>query len=125
MSRSLLCSFSLLSLGSLVLGALGCGGEKVDPRFPPRPEGCAVEVFHDQAPTMATDNIGTVNANCTDLTSDQDCLRTLKDQVCKIGGDVVWGVEPTPTIKNGRKLLNGRAAKSRSAAPAASSAPGS
>jgi hypothetical protein len=99
----------------LVIGAIGlaCGGDKVDARFPPRPEGCTVEVFHDIAPTRPSENIGTVNANCTDLVSDDDCLRTLKDQVCKLGGDIVWGVEPAPVIKNGRKLLSGRAAKAK------------
>lgn len=101
----------VLALSSLAL--LQCGGGAVDPRFPPRAEGCPVEVFHEVAPTRPSDNIGPVSASCTDLVSDDDCLRTLKDQVCKMGGDVVWGVEPAPVVKNGRKTLSGRAAKTK------------
>lgn len=99
---------------AMTLGA--CGGDKVDPRFPPRAEGCDVEVVQEDAPTKPVDNIGTVNASCTDQIGNDECLRTLKDQVCKIGGDVVWGVEPAPVVKaDGKKHLSGRAAKTRAA----------
>jgi len=37
-------------------------------------------------------------------------LRELKDQVCKLGGDVVWGVEPEPEHVDGRWKYHGRAA---------------
>ena len=114
-------SFALLA-APLFVGACG-GGKATDAQFPPRPEGCDVEVFHEDAPTRPTENIGPVSASCTDLVSDQDCLRTLKDQVCKLGGDVVWGVEGSPVVKaDGRKHLSGRAAKSRSAGPGATPA---
>ena len=98
---------------ALIPTALACGASPVDSRFPPRPEGCTVEVFHEIAPTKQTENIGPVRASCTELVSKDDCLRTLQDQVCKLGGDVVWGVEPEPVIRNGRKTLSGRAAKTR------------
>ena len=108
-------TFSVLALlcSACSTTLVHCGGEKVDPRFPPRPEGCAVEVFHAGAPNKPSDNIGTVNASCTDLVSNDDCLRQLKDQVCKIGGDLVWGVETAPVVRDGRKTLSGRAAKAR------------
>lgn len=107
-----------LAVFAAPLFMVACGGGKpTDANFPPRPEGCDVEVFHDEAPTRPTENIGPVNASCTDLVSDQDCLRTLKDQVCKLGGDIVWGVEGSPVVKaDGRKHLSGRAAKSKGAA---------
>jgi hypothetical protein len=106
-----------LLVASVAFPFAACGGEWIDPRFPARPEGCEVDVFHDQAPTVPTDNIGTVRASCTEITSNEDCLRTLKDQVCKLGGDVVWGVEPAPVMEGGKKHLEGRAAKTRSAKP--------
>lgn len=96
---------------------MGCGGAPADARFPARPEGCDVQIVHEDAPNVPTENIGRVSASCTDLTSDDDCYRTLKDQVCKLGGDVVWGVEPAPVIKDGKKRLTGRAAKARSPSP--------
>lgn len=117
MLTRLVAGASLVFAFAFAISACGGGGPKIDPRFPPRPEGCAVDVLHDQAPTTATDNIGSVSASCTDLTSDEECLRTLKDEVCKIGGDVVWGVEPKPVVQAGKKRLNGRAAKTRSAKP--------
>lgn len=79
--------------------------------FDARPAGCDVKVFAD-APPMKTQNIGTVSARCADDTSDDDCVRQLQDEVCKLGGDVVWGVSP-PSMKNGKKRVSGRAAHTR------------
>ena len=62
---------------------------------------------------MRTDNIGPVNASCSADTAREACLRTLMDQVCKLGGDVVWGVADEPETKAGRMLMNGRAAHTR------------
>ena len=59
---------------------------------------------------MMTENIGTVSAVCGDDVKDEDCLRTLKDETCKLGGDVVWGVADKPEMKGGKKRLSGRAA---------------
>ena len=58
-----------------------------------RTEGCDVKVY-PEAPPVVIDNIGPVTATCGLDVSDQDCLRTLQDQACKLGGDVAWGVEP-------------------------------
>lgn len=103
---------------ALVLVASACGAEAKPPgRYPPQKEGCEVAVFAD-TPTTPTDNIGTVNAVCGDDVSDADCLRTLKDQACKLGADVVWGVPDKPTLSLGKKKLSGRAAHTK-AAPAA------
>ena len=38
------------------------------------------------------------------------CLRTLKDQVCALGGDVVWGVGERPSAATGKVVYEGRAA---------------
>jgi hypothetical protein len=101
---------------ALALGTTGCGGvpgEKPG-QYPARAEGCDVQVF-PEAPSMPTDNIGPVTAVCGDDISNDDCLRTLKDQTCKLGGDVVWGVPPTPTTSQGKKRLAGRAAHTKTA----------
>ena len=42
-----------------------------------------------------------------------DCLRTLKDEVCKLGGDVVWEVPTEPILRNGKLEWSGRAAHSK------------
>lgn len=83
-------------------------------RWPARPEGCAVQVFPD-APDVAIENVGPVSAICGETISDADCLRTLKDEVCKLGGDVVWGVADTPVQSVTKKKFSGRAAHTKPA----------
>jgi hypothetical protein len=99
----------------LLLGAVGCAGG--DARFPKRPDGCEVTVYH-LTPEVPTENIGPVHAACAEEVSADDCVRTLKDAVCRLGGDVVWGVDD-PEKKDGKNHYNGRAAHTKAAkAPA-------
>jgi hypothetical protein len=106
---------ALVTVASLlVLSVVACGGgaAEKDSRFPSRPEGCDVKVF-PESPTTPTDNIGPVSATCGDDISNDDCLRTLKDQACKLGADVVWGVADVPSQSQGKKRLSGRAAHTK------------
>lgn len=109
----------VVSLVVVVLGlvAVGCGAPEKPGRYPKRPEGCDVKVFPEE-PSMPTDNIGSVDAICGDDISDAACLQTLKDEVCKLGGDVAWGVSDRPSISLGKKKLSGRAAHTKTAGPA-------
>ena len=77
-------------------------------QWPAREEGCAITSFAN-APPGKTENIGGVSASCTPDTPDADCLRTLDDQACALGADVLWGVSP-PELRDGRKRASGRAA---------------
>ena len=83
----------------------------------PSAEGCAVAVF-PEAPSTPTENIGPVSATCDDFVSDEVCLRTLKDEACKLGGDVVWGVPAAsqPVSGTTKKRFQGRAAHTAPAA---------
>ena len=106
-----------MRLRSIVLLAFalsyGCSSKPdKNATYPERPEGCDVQVF-PSTPAMPTDNIGPVNAICGEDISDADCLRTLKDQACKLGGDVVWGVENAPSVSLGKKRWSGRAAHTK------------
>lgn len=95
------------------LAVAACGGAKAEgSKYPALPRGCAVSVF-PEAPDAPTENIGTVNANCNEIVSDADCLQTLKDEVCKLGGNVVWGVPNAPKMDIGRKTYSGRAARTK------------
>ncbi len=89
----------------------GCGQSGGDARYPKRPEGCEVALYH-ATPEVPTDNIGPVYSSCTEDVSADDCVRTLKDAVCKLGGDVVWGVAE-PTRKDGKVRYEGRAAHTK------------
>jgi hypothetical protein len=107
----------LLGVGGWWCAACAAGAA-TDLRYPPLPEGCEVKVFPD-APGVPTDNLGPVRASCSPEVSDADCLRTLEDQVCRLGGNVVWGVPAQPTRSDGSNRWSGRAAHTRTAAPAA------
>ncbi len=98
----------------LPLLAVSCGGGSAaaDARYPPRPEGCDVRTFHE-APTIPTDNIGPVRARCAPDVPEADCLRTLQDEVCKLGGDVVWGVPEKPEVEGGKNVWSARAAHTK------------
>jgi hypothetical protein len=67
-----------------------------------------VQIF-ENAPPMATDNLGTVRARCGTDIGREDCLRELKDQACRLGGDVVWGVADAPHVVGDRNEWDGRA----------------
>ena len=107
---------SSLSLAAILASAIcGCPSPPAqEGRYPARAEGCDVQVFPD-TPPMPTDNIGPVMATCSEDISKEDCTRTLKDQACKLGGDVVWGVNDLPANAPGKKKLAGRAAHTRTA----------
>jgi hypothetical protein len=77
----------------------------------PREPGCAVQVFED-APPVKTENIGPVTAWCDENDSPDVCLRVLEDQVCKLGGDVMWQVDG-PSREGNKQRMNGRAAHTR------------
>jgi hypothetical protein len=62
---------------------------------------------------MQTANIGTVSARCDESLTDRDCLRQLQDEVCALGGNIVWGVKLPPKEHEGKKVLSGRAARAQ------------
>ena len=97
-----------LAIAGGLLSLVACGGAG-SAKFPERPEGCAVEVSSG-APHGQTENIGPVNAWCDEQSSDEECLKALRDQVCKMGGDVVWGVPSKPKREDGKTKRSGRAA---------------
>jgi hypothetical protein len=81
----------------------------------PRERGCNVQVFTDTLPT-AIENIGAVTSLCSTADSREVCLREIEDQVCLLGGNVLWQAEgPTPeATSEGNKLrMRGRAAHTK------------
>ncbi len=99
----------VIMLAAVALAAACASSSAPDPRYPARAEGCEVAVYPD-APTVPADNLGSVRARCNDLTSEADCLRQLKDEVCRLGGDIVWGVPTKGDQEGDHRVLKGRAA---------------
>ena len=98
----------------LSLLVAGCSEPAKDTKYPPRAEGCEVQMFRD-TPSVTSENIGPVTATCGADVKDDDCLRTLKDQACKLGADILWGVSAPPANVQGKKRLSGRAAHTKTA----------
>lgn len=103
-------------LAVLVVSACGSSTSTDGSKFPAQPEGCTVQVFHE-APNVRTSNIGRVSTTCDAILSDEECLRGLMDEACKLGADVVWGVADKPTLKGSKKTLSGRAAHTSTETP--------
>jgi hypothetical protein len=78
----------------------------------PREHGCAVQVYASDSAPLRTENIGAVEASCDADDSKDVCLRELEDQVCQLGGDVLWQVEG-PVQNGDRKQMRGRAAHTK------------
>ncbi len=91
---------------------ISCAEPAKDTQYPPRAEGCEVQVFRD-TPSVMSDNLGPVTATCGGDVKDDDCMRTLKDQACKLGADIVWGVSDIPENVQGKKRFAGRAAHTK------------
>jgi len=94
--------------------ALACGGPQTDAKYPAREAGCEVTLLKGDALPPSSENIGTASAVCSlETTSDADCLRELKDQACRLGGDIVWGVPEKPAVVDGKNRYTGRVAHTR------------
>jgi hypothetical protein len=66
---------------------------------------------------MHIENIGPVKALCDRDDSRETCLRELEDQVCLLGGDVLWQVDgPAPDAD--KQKMFGRAAHTRASTAA-------
>ena len=105
-------SYAVFAFSGLIAGC--ASPPPKDTQYPPRQPGCEVQIYPD-VPPVPTDNIGPVSASCDDITSDADCMRELKDQACKLGADVVWGVSDNPTKQAGKKKFFGRSAHTKTA----------
>jgi len=106
-----------------VLASCG-GGPKTDPRYPPRPDGCDVKVFRGRVAGITYDDIGRVDSICgTDL-GPEECLKELKKQTCKLGGDIVYDVPDEPLTPSPDKIrYTGRVAHTRAASGGATKVP--
>jgi hypothetical protein len=93
----------------MVLVACG-GGNDHHSNYPPKPKGCAVQEFMDE-PTIPVHKIGGVSAICGRSVTPEDCTRTLEDEVCKLGGDVLSQVHSSDL--DDKTQMTGRAGKAK------------
>jgi hypothetical protein len=108
---------SNFALGTLLSALASCGGGvKTDPRYPPRPEGCEVKLYRGKVQGIAYDDIGRVDSICSTDIGVEECLKELKNQSCKLGGDIVYDVPTDPEQPAPDKVrFTGRVAHTRAA----------
>lgn len=84
---------AVFAMVALSLACASSGRRTTHTVLPPRDRGCEVEVA-TESPSRAVQGLGDVTARCTDEMANDPagCRRVLQDQVCALGGDVLWGV---------------------------------
>jgi hypothetical protein len=84
---------------ALVL-ALTCATTSPNPnaaKYPPRPGGCKVRVFHTPAPDVKEwDDLGMAHVDCPLDVGAVQCLKRLRMEACRMGGDIVYDVPKKP-----------------------------
>ena len=100
--RSLLFLVPLVALPLAISLAvpLGCATTSSTPnaaKYPPRPGGCKVHVFHTPAPDVKEwDDLGVAHVDCYLDVGAVQCLRKLRTEACRMGGDLLYDVPKKP-----------------------------
>ena len=66
-------------------------------KYPPRPSGCKVHVFHSPAPDVKEwDDLGVAHVDCYLDVGAVQCLKKLRMEACRMGGDLLYDVPKKP-----------------------------
>jgi hypothetical protein len=66
-------------------------------KYPPRPGGCNVRLFHAAAPDVKEwDDLGMARAECYLDVGAVQCLKRLRMEACRMGGDLLYDVPKKP-----------------------------
>jgi hypothetical protein len=86
---------ALLAGAGLTHGCASAGTPST--RYPRRAPGCDVAVYHTAVPEVATwDDLGVAEATCHIGGPLAECLRLLKADACRLGGDILYNVPRKP-----------------------------
>lgn len=94
-------------------------GATSDARYPRRPSGCDLAIYHTPVPGVAVwDDLGVAEAACHISDSVAECLRRLKSEACRLGGDMIYNVPHKPLRPRDQVLLyRGQVAHTRAGTP--------
>jgi hypothetical protein len=85
-----------------LVSALSCASGSVADtttaaRYPRRGPGCELAVYHTPVPGVpAWDDLGVAEANCHISSTSVECIRMLKAEACRMGGDIIYNVPRKP-----------------------------
>lgn len=75
-------------------------------KYPPRPTGCRVALYHADKPGVSTwEDIGVAEATCSIDDGEGVCLRKLRSEACRLGGDIIYDVPRHALRPEERALL--------------------
>ncbi|MEO5769380.1 MAG: hypothetical protein ABIS92_13600 [Polyangia bacterium] len=93
-----------------------------DARYPRRGAGCELAIYHTAVPGVpAWDDLGVAEVACHISDPAAECLRRLRNESCRMGGDIIYNVPHQPLRPRDQVLVyRGQVAHSRSRTSAAS-----
>ena len=98
--RSLALLASLLTLPLTISLAVPLGCATTNPnaaKYPPRPGSCKIRVFHTPAPEVKEwDDLGMAHVDCPLDVGTVQCLKRLRIEGCRMGGDIIYDVPKKP-----------------------------
>jgi len=95
MKPSSLCVFAA-SVASLLASCVHHA--RRNPSFPERPSNCELRIFHGPVPRgVYFDDLGPADAGCYIETPRQECMRQLRAEACRMGGDIIYDLPEKPT----------------------------
>jgi hypothetical protein len=89
----------LLALPAFALAlAMSCATANPNAgKYPPRPGGCKIRVFHTPVPDVKEwDDLGVAHVDCPLDVGTLHCLRRLRMDACRMGGDILYDVPNKP-----------------------------
>ncbi|MEO8215235.1 MAG: hypothetical protein ABI560_18695, partial [Myxococcales bacterium] len=111
----------LAVLGVLPAATLGCAStadQERDARYPRRGAGCELAIYHTAVPGVpAWDDLGVAEVACHISDPAAECLRRLRNESCRMGGDIIYNVPHQPLRPRDQVLVyRGQVAHSRAGA---------
>ena len=116
LSRSALC---VLVLGAAACATAGSGSEVPPGKYPRRGGGCDIAIYHTAVPGVAVwDDLGIAEVTCHVSLPLGQCLRMLKTEGCRMGGDILYNVPRSPLRPQDQVMVwRGQVAHTRIGAP--------
>ena len=88
------------ALGLPLALTLTCATSPSNPnaaKYPPQPSGCKMRVFHTAAPDVKEwDDLGITHVDCSLDVGAVQCLKKLRMEACRMGGDLIYDVPKKP-----------------------------
>jgi hypothetical protein len=98
--------FLPVAIGLTLLTTCATLGGKNSAHYPPRPPGCRIALYHTATPDVPVwDDIGIAEVGCYLDEGEVACLRRLRAEGCRMGGDIIYNVPKRPLRPEERAIV--------------------